>query len=391
MKTLILANESQSAFPNHDYPSARENATHVSTLEVALFKRYRKDAHTTQYSTPVIARRLDNGIFCKTEAELEGRVRAEAESRATRYHRDLPTTKWVQEETKKRWEILGKIRAEGGIKMFYLMFDIDGPRDPKTHECTPEFRKRIDLGVANLFDEHPGLYYSTRGGGRVVYLLDEPRALLTRRDADVWAADYATYCRYVARWLGLPAIHKSKEGRGVYGVDLACADWGHLFRLPRACRDGKRQNPQIIGELQALDNINRDELKQVIVPVRYTSDQPPSMTEGILLEMMTAMGNLGQPKAHFHHCRCPLWWEHEDKTRDGLESSCSIFGANVPGGMGTLYCMHESHRLLKGAGDWQKACKWGDKEFALSATWRRLNSADTSDSWGTFEHLRPKD
>ncbi len=385
MKTLVLDHACQPAFPNHAHGWEEKNARYMPSLQHALASKHNSDVHISQYSAPSLARRLDTGMLASTRSELWQRVKSEAESYATRKQITLPSSKWIDVQSELRWNIVEKIRAEGGVLMHCILFDIDGPEDPVTNECTEEFRDRIRQGVANLFRDHGGLCYETRGGARIVYELQTPMRLMTKKDASLWTGMYQTYCQYVSRWTKIPTVLKSKTNLG-HGIDLSCKDWPRLFRAPRVIREEgqPRENRPIIGELNAFEPMLH-ELRFCYVPPPVRIEAERTSDSGIFIEMFRAMNTLGVGKSNFFFCRCPLWFEHTDKTKDGLESSCAVYGASEPGGWGTVECKHSHHIHLRGAGDWIKAAGWTEEEFNLSPTWVRLNSPDTNDSWGEHE------
>lgn len=399
MKTLVLFDEMQKGFPNHG--SAEKPAIYEDSLEDALHKKFDYDAHMTQYSVPSIARRLDKGALCASYAELREHVKCMEESRALKFGRAEPTENSIDYMTKSRWATLEAMRAAGGIQMHCVLFDIDGPREAGG-ECTPGFRKLISDGIRNLFSEHHGYAYMTRGGGRIVYRLPVPVTIKTLTDASVWTARYQSYCNYVSQWIHLPTCRKSLTDKG-HGLDLSCKDWGRVFRLPHATRfqwkvvNGKKikvpnDKPENRASLGSLDEPFvplREMLDQVRVLPNLRTYSEMSGESGIFLEMLRANGTLGMRKSNFYFCKCPAWLEHTQGSDDGLASSCSVFGANRAGGWGTLHCKHASHEHLVGAGDWIKHCVkegyWDDQTFALSETWRNLSAPDNNDSWGEHE------
>lgn len=108
-------------------------------------------------------------------------------------------------------------------QMSLLVVDIDA------HDgagATPAWRADLRRRAARL----PGAAYGyhTRGGGRLVFLLDEPFAILDEVAAAAWSR------RYVRCLLEIACVS------GIVG-DPACRDWTRLYRAPHATRDGVLQ------------------------------------------------------------------------------------------------------------------------------------------------------
>ncbi len=402
METLILADEMQKGFPNHG--SADKPAIYAPSLEEAMEKKFSYDAHMTQYSASTILRRLDKGALCESYDKLRAHIACLEESKALKWGTRNPTDNVIDMMTKTRWTKLEEMRAKGGIQMHCILFDIDGPRG-EGGECTPEFRKKISDGVRNLFSEHPGYAYMTRGGGRIVYTLPKPIPINTSTDAAVWTARYLSYCNYVSQWIHLPTCRKSLTDKG-HGIDLSCKDWGRVFRMPHATRfqwkmvNGKKvkvynktpENRATLGCLDEPFRPLRDMMDQVRVLPNLRTYSETASESGIFIEMLRAQNHLGMKKSNFYYCRCPAWQEHTQGSDDGLGSSCSVFGSNIAGGWGTIHCKHGSHEHLTGAGDWIRHCLqekyWSRETFALSNTWRNLEAPDQSDNWGEHEALK---
>lgn len=103
------------------------------------------------------------------------------------------------------------------IELHAVAFDFDGPG----HRADDNWRERF---AERATSAAPGAFiYFTRNGARIVGRFAEPFAITSPADALRWRACYTAQCaRFAAH--GLDA-------------DRACADWGRLFRLPRATRD----------------------------------------------------------------------------------------------------------------------------------------------------------
>lgn len=129
-----------------------------------------------------------------------------------------------------------ELAARVNVRMTLAIFDVDGP----DHICTPEWMAGECDKLAALLDAHPGAFvYTTRGGYRVVFALPSPHPIRCQADADRWTAGYRSWIRYLKRRFDIRA-------------DVACADWGRLYRLPFVVRDGVVQEPDTFGDPSAL-------------------------------------------------------------------------------------------------------------------------------------------
>jgi hypothetical protein len=144
----------------------------------------------------------------------------------------------------------------GAVPMVLMVVDVDdtvakGQKVPAREEWRVVERQR----VAALFAAEPGwFYYETRGGYRLVSVLDVPRPIAD--DADY--RDWKTY--YVCRLGRLSRLY------GIVG-DSACTDWTRVFRLPRVRRDGIDEVRPIAGAAgvvpYTLDPSDLDEVKRL--------------------------------------------------------------------------------------------------------------------------------
>ncbi len=120
----------------------------------------------------------------------------------------------------------------GAVRMVARFGDLDGPG----HVATPEWREatREKLMAAGL------AYYETRGGFRTVERLPDGCTLETPAEAEEWSYRYRGW---------IAAL------REVFGLDLdpKCADWTHLFRLPRVVRDGVAVSASVVGAIRVVD------------------------------------------------------------------------------------------------------------------------------------------
>ncbi|MGE0403034.1 MAG: AAA family ATPase [Kofleriaceae bacterium] len=127
--------------------------------------------------------------------------------------------------------------AETSVPMVAFFVDVE----PEGHaKPTDEWRENERAKVELLFRDHRGGFaYDTRGGYRIVYKLAVPFVLESTADKSEWAE------RYLA-WLEYLRFHYAIVG------DVACKDWGRLYRLPRVVRDGKPQELPTFGDASAI-------------------------------------------------------------------------------------------------------------------------------------------
>jgi hypothetical protein len=122
------------------------------------------------------------------------------------------------------------------ISMGLIAIDVDAPQHVRTEEWDADIRQRVE----ELFERHPGLAYSTKGGLRLIWQLSKPFPIATPADATLWSAYYLA----MLEWL-----------RSKYGIigDPSCKDFTRLFRLPRVRRDGVDVVPDFeIGDVGAI-------------------------------------------------------------------------------------------------------------------------------------------
>jgi hypothetical protein len=106
--------------------------------------------------------------------------------------------------------------------------DVDAHREkrPASEAWRAEQRPRLQAsGLAS---------YATRGGYRVMAVLKEPAELSSADDARAWRSTYLGWCSELQRKHGLQ-------------LDVACADWTRLFRLPCVLRDGVQVTARLEG------------------------------------------------------------------------------------------------------------------------------------------------
>jgi transposase-like protein len=133
--------------------------------------------------------------------------------------------------------------VEGGVPMVALVFDVDDEeahrrQTPSTHAWFARELPKLE----RLFFKHPhGFAYRTKGGYRIVYLLEPVFRIADDEDRRAWTKRYVRELCYLARRFGIIG-------------DPACRDWTRLFRLPHGTREAGR-GPElrgIIGDPAAL-------------------------------------------------------------------------------------------------------------------------------------------
>lgn len=390
MQALVLNHAFVQAFPGNYYTKMTTQSRYEPDMETALESDYSFDAHTTQYSLPKIPLRLDVGMTMDLE-NLTALVQAKKIKDCQTKKIALPQMDWPLKTATTRYEITQRF-MKTGIPMCWVFFDIDGPPGD---ECPKYYREIIRKGVDNLFREHPGLFYETRGGARICYSLPTPMHIRNKQNAMQWTALYKTWMNYLSRWTGIQVTEK----KGDVGIDSSCSEWQRLLRLPHATRNRKDKDGKTIwgktpekrlmfGELNAWEPLLASQDK---VAPRSFQEYAMSGSEGIFLEMFAAQGNLGSVTGcGGYESRCPRASDHSDykQGRSGIDSACIVFGAKAPGGLGTIKCEHKCHKEWTLPQHWIENCGWTNEDFKLSEIWRLQNSPDQGDSWGKYEHLK---
>lgn len=121
--------------------------------------------------------------------------------------------------------------GEVPVRMVALVGDLDDPEAHRTKApASEEWRaQQLPRLIASRLS-----VYRTRGGFRVLAVLREPVDLRSPDDARLWRATYLGWC----------AEQKAKHG---LDLDVSCADWTRLFRLPNVRRDGVDQRARLEG------------------------------------------------------------------------------------------------------------------------------------------------
>lgn len=184
--------------------------------------------------------------------------------------------------------ILSQLRSAGcDVVSTMIVLDYDNPEHlPWKPSEYGEWLSRLAL----LADDWPiamqwSLLYSTKGGARIVYVLDTPIPV-DKIESKI-------------RWLC-----KQFTEKGIFIPVNQCIDWGHLFRLPNVMRDGVPSweseywdyLPQYDNRLKSSDlgDFSEREAQEYGVIVPITGERPPNDCEGLYLATVTPSGSVTQ-------------------------------------------------------------------------------------------------
>lgn len=191
MRLLVLPHARVHGWPKHS------DAPHGQCPELgdALAREYATDAHHTAYAPdPLAPRRLTK-------------------------------------------EVLGV----APVAMQLVVFDVDDEEAHREHRPASDAWREVEAPKQRaLLEAHPGaVVFDTRGGYRVVALLEAPVAIATADDIPRWSRFYLLQLGYLSRRFGIIA-------------DPACKDWQRLYRLPHATRDGgpSPERRRVLGDLR---------------------------------------------------------------------------------------------------------------------------------------------
>ena len=127
------------------------------------------------------------------------------------------------------------------VAMQLVVFDVDDEEAHREHRPASDAWREVEAPKQRaLLEAHPGaVVFDTRGGYRVVALLEAPVAIATAADAAAWSRFYLLQLGYLSRRFGIIA-------------DPACKDWQRLYRLPHATRDGgpSPERRRVLGDLR---------------------------------------------------------------------------------------------------------------------------------------------
>lgn len=225
-----------------------------------------------------------------------------------------------------------------------ITFDVDCQDAHGTAEPAPQaWRLDIRRKMLALRSQHPGLYYyETRGGARFVYRQPAPVIVESREDAAQWKQDYAITAAYLQRRFGIE-------------VDLACADWTRLFRLPHATRSaggqperwGRSGNPSQVSALRFQpDSQDLAEARRAL-PRAFDSgakvlDFVPCQGDGygLLFHALHARGAIVRPHVagRSYVIRCPR--EHHHTSGRTGDTSTVLYLPAAGEHVGAIHCLH---------------------------------------------------
>lgn len=197
-----------------DHPEG--GAADYRVLAGALRATWACDAHFAAYSVPAVPRRLTKRAL--DPARLPDGVRMVAWIVDV----DDPAAHAHNAPIKRARSHLARATAAGAPAPDELVVLASAP----TVAASSAWREDFAARVARLRADHPALgAYETRGGGRILAWLEAPTVLRSAEDARAWAAWHALSLAWLAR---------------VYGIesDPLTREWGRVFRLPHATRDG---------------------------------------------------------------------------------------------------------------------------------------------------------
>ncbi len=127
------------------------------------------------------------------------------------------------------------------VAMQLVVFDVDDEEAHREHRPASDAWREVEAPKQRaLLEAHPGaVVFDTRGGYRVVALLEAPVAIATADDIPKWSRFYLLQLGYLSRRFGIIA-------------DPACKDWQRLYRLPHATRDGgpSPERRRVLGDLR---------------------------------------------------------------------------------------------------------------------------------------------
>jgi len=265
-------------------------AARYTPLTEALSSKFGTDAHFAAYSVPSIARRLDK-------------------------------------------KVVGKIGS--GLPMVAVAFDVDGPE----HQASEAWWHGERVKLERLFESRSGFAYRTKGGYRIVFLLAAPIYIMDDADARAWRALYVSWCNSLTREFRIAS-------------DRSCKEWGRLFRLPHATRDGNApEMRETIGDASAIGAWNSEMHPLAaedfaIEEERNTAkakESPRTLTysgPGRLVTAFDRRGWLGDEiETGKYAARCPFEESHScGETYDG---STVLYEADTAhGDLGWFHCSH---------------------------------------------------
>jgi P4 family phage/plasmid primase-like protien len=221
------------------------------------------------------------------------------------------------------------------LRMQLLVHDFDG----KDHQASDEWRAGTEARLVEL----GGLWYPTANGYHLVSQLAEPFEIKDCEGAAAWRDYYEASCNMLERTTGLVA-------------DRACSDPWHIFRLPRANREGKPcrvpatwipSEPLVWDDPAMLpDDVPTQPTKVV---QRVLGAPAGDASESVLYRMYAAAANqhpdlgldVGDDDGEKIKVACPF--PHDSTGGCNVADSSTVIFADVTGGLGAFDCKHGSH------------------------------------------------
>lgn len=215
----------------------------------------------------------------------------------------------------------------GGIEMQLLIVDVDDEEAHKSdRESSPEWWTVERTKLVALLSAHPGGFvYRTRRGYRIVYQLGSIFLIGDAEDAAKWSASYLHAVDYLETF-GIKA-------------DRACADWTHLYILPRATRNGAApERRETIGNPAKLGKWTLEIVEPA--PARPRGEAIGSASESVIGRACIERGLAGKELEGGAKLvvKCPFYNSHGRHA--ALDGSTVVYAANGARKLGHLHCSH---------------------------------------------------
>lgn len=265
--------------------------------------------------------------------------------------------------------------AQAPVRMVLRVLDVDMPGHAAR---TAEWTEALAQAIAALPGAKP-LWYTTRGGARLLWALPEGGFLIDSR------AKYKTWVTEQAM-----AIRQVREEYGI-GADPACKDPSRLYRLPNVNRpEHGEQRSQLHGELGMWDYALMPKYGQPTALERLDAealscDRAAKDTRlGRAFAERGGLRELGRGKIAV---KCPWADTHSDHgSRDPLSGGSVVFATND--GNGYFHCSH-AHCVKRRQNEAFVAlgleAPWESEIERANPEWLRRNSADSAKPWFMYE------
>jgi len=155
-----------------------------------------------------------------------------------------------------------------------------------------------------LVDYVPNIIYATRGGARIVYVI-QPFS-----DATLFEGHAKTLTRKLAEPLLL--------GKSGYELDTAASDWTRLFRCPRVVRDDQQEYdyPVRLYHTDTLDLLRFKPVQKKQRTYRPTGRGITNVEQQQLLVEVAARMQPGQRNTELHKCFYKIWKRWPDDAEE---------------------------------------------------------------------------